>query len=333
MAIDRKFFSVSACSLDRLAEVATASVVGAPVTEAVDAAPLDEAATGDLTFMTGEPDDAVCSRLHGVVVITTAQLAQRLPESCAALVCAKPRLGFANALALMVDEIADSHDGLSEYPCAVSVGTSASIAANVALGEGTRIDQGVVIHQGVEVGRNCHIGANAVLSHCRIGDGVSVGANTVIGAAGFGFEISSDGPVVLPHVGTVEIGPQTMIGAGCTIDRGTLASTRIGRQVMIDNLVHIAHNCVIEDRAVLAAQVGLAGGVQIGSGAMLAGQAGVSSQIRVGKGAIVMGQSGVTKDVPDEMTVVGFPAEEAREVWRERAALRRLLRPAGKQKG
>jgi UDP-3-O-[3-hydroxymyristoyl] glucosamine N-acyltransferase len=94
---------------------------------------------------------------------------------------------------------------------------------------------------------------------------------------------------------------------------------------MIDNLVHIAHNCLIGDRAVLAAQVGLAGGARIGEGAMLAGQAGVSSQVTIGKGAIVMGQSGVTKDVADKMTVVGFPATDAREAWRERAALRRLI--------
>ena len=94
---------------------------------------------------------------------------------------------------------------------------------------------------------------------------------------------------------------------------------------MIDNLVHIAHNCIIGDRAVLAAQAGLAGGAIIGEGAILAGQVGVSSQVSVGKGAIVMGQSGVTKDVPDHTTVVGFPAEETRKVWRERAALRRLL--------
>ena len=119
----------------------------------------------------------------------------------------------------------------------------------------------------------------------------------------------------------------------CTIDRGTLGVTRIGAGVMIDNLVHIAHNCVIGDRAVLAAQVGLAGGAVIGEAAMLAGQAGVSSQVTIGKGAIVMGQSGVTKDVPDHTTVVGFPAAEAREAWRERAALRRLLGASRKKEG
>ena len=94
---------------------------------------------------------------------------------------------------------------------------------------------------------------------------------------------------------------------------------------MIDNLVHIAHNCRIGDRAALAAQVGMAGGAVIGEGAMLAGQVGVSLRVRVGNGAIVMGQSGVTKDVADNETVVGFPAEPAKQVWKQQAALRRMI--------
>lgn len=333
MAIDQSFFKVGACAVDRLAAAADAVAAGAGIAEASNAAPLGDAQAGDLTFMSGDPGDDVCARLAGAVVITTASLAERVPADCAVLVCDKPRLGFARALALMVSDIADDFGASADRAGAVSVAASASISGNVTIGEGTRVDPGAVIHQGVEIGRNCRIGSNVVLSHCRIGDGVSIGANSAVGGAGFGFEITAEGPVALPHVGSVEIGSQTQIAAGCTIDRGTLGMTRIGRQVMIDNLVHVAHNCVIEDRAVLAAQVGLAGGAQIGAGAMLAGQAGVSAQIRVGSGAVVMGQSGVTKDVPDGATVVGFPAEEAREVWRERAALRRLLRSSGQRKG
>ena len=333
MAIDQSFFAVQACAVDRLATAAGAVASGTAIAQAINAAPLDEARAGDLTFMSSDPGDDVCARLNGAVVITTAGLAERIPAGCAVLICDQPRLGFARALALMVRDVVDDFDASADLAGAVSVAPSASISRNVTIGEGTNVDPGAVIHQGVEIGRDCQIGSNVVLSHCRIGDGVSIGANTVVGGAGFGFEITADGPVALPHVGSVEIGAQTQIAAGCTIDRGTLRMTSIGQQVMIDNLVHVAHNCVIEDRAVLAAQVGLAGGARIGGGAMLAGQAGVSSQIRVGKGAVVMGQSGVTKDVPDGATVVGFPAEDAREVWRERAALRRLLRSSGQKKG
>jgi len=336
MGVDQRFFSVKPCGVDDLAAAASARFSGANIGAARDAAALDMAGPGDLTFMNGAPDDAVLERLDGVIVVTTAELATRLPASCAVLECANPRLGFARALALMVEQIADSTASGQNAPDLapdVVVGEGVYIASGVRVGAGSVIDHGAVIHQGVEIAEGCHIGANAVLSHCRLSDNVVIGANSVIGGSGFGFEITADGPVPLPHVGAVQIGAGTRIAANCAIDRGTLGMTHIGSQVMIDNLVHVAHNCVIEDRAVIAAQVGFAGGVRVGEGAMLAGQAGVSSQVNVGRGAIVMGQSGVTKDVPDGVMVVGFPAEEARGVWRERAALRRLLSASGKKKG
>ena len=326
MAIDRSFFSVTAQGVDALAGAAGADIVRGADRQAVDAAPVFEAGPGHLCFLTEKADKTLIARLSGAVVITTPALAEELPEDCAALVCGNPRLGFARALGLMVAEIGACHPPQQAVTIdGVTVGNNVSVGENVSIGKGTIIEPGVVIHQGVEIGRNCRIGANAVLSHCRLGDEVRIGANNVIGGSDFGFEITDEGPVLLEHVGSVEIGQNSRIGAGCTIDRGTLGMTKIGESVMIDNLVHIAHNCIVGDRAVLAAQAGLAGGAIIGEGAILAGQAGVSSQVTVGKGAIVMGQSGVIKDVPDNTTVVGFPAEETRKVWRERAALRRLL--------
>ena len=326
MAIDRSFFSVTAQGVDALAGAAGADIVWGADRQAVDAAPVFEAGPGHLCFLTEKADKTLIARLSGAVVITTPALAEELPEDCAALVCGNPRLGFARALGLMVAEIGACHPPQQAVTIdGVTVGNNVSVGENVSIGKGTIIEPGVVIHQGVEIGRNCRIGANAVLSHCRLGDEVRIGANNVIGGSGFGFEITDKGPVLLEHVGSVEIGRSSRIGAGCTIDRGTLGRTKIGESVMIDNLVHIAHNCIVGDRAVLAAQAGLAGGAILGEGAILAGQAGVGSQVTVGKGAIVMGQSGVTKDVPDHTTVVGFPAEETRKVWRERAALRRLL--------
>ncbi len=310
MAIDRSFFSVTAQGVDALAGAAGADIVRGADRQAVDAAPVFEAGPGHLCFLTEKADKTLIARLSGAVVITTPALAEELPEDCAALVCGNPRLGFARALGLMVAEIGACHPPQQAVTIdGVTVGNNVSVGENVSIGKGTIIEPGVVIHQGVEIGRNCRIGANAVLSHCRLGDEVRIGANNVIGGSGFGFEITDEGPVLLEHVGSVEIGRSSRIGAGCTIDRGTLGRTKIGESVMIDNLVHIAHNCIVGDRAVLAAQAGLAGGAILGEGAILAGQAGVGSQVTVGKGAIVMGQSGVTKDVPDHTTVVGFPAE------------------------
>jgi len=326
MAIDRSFFSVTEQGVDVLAVAAGANIFRGAGMMAVDAAPVSDAGPGHLCFLTEKAEESLIGRISGAVVVTTQAMASRLPEDCAVLVCTNPRLGFAKALAVMVTEVGACHPPQQASAIdGVTVGNNVSAGEQVSIGKGTIIEPGVVIHHGVEIGCNCRIEANAVLSHCRLGDDVRIGANSVIGGSGFGFEITGDGPVLLPHVGSVEIGKGSQTGAGCTIDRGTLGMTQVGESVMIDNLVHIAHNCIVGDRAVLAAQTGLAGGAVIGEGAILAGQAGVGSQINVGKGAVVMAQSGVTKDVPEGTTVVGFPAEETRKVWRERAALRRLL--------
>lgn len=326
MAVDSRFFRLTPSSAYDLARLVDCEVRGDGQRMVVDVAPMSRAGDGDLTFLSGEQGRLDMAGLAGAVVVTTADLCASLPAEAVCLISDAPRRDFAAALAVLT---ADRKGGWRNQPDAdwpgVEIGPGVVAGEDVVIGEGSVIGPGVVIHHGVRIGRRCRIDPNAVLSHCDLADDVVVGAGSVIGGSGFGFEVTPDGPVHLPHVGTVRIGDSSRIGAGCAIDRGTLGPTVIGRLVMIDNLVHIAHNCRIGDRAVLAAQVGLAGGAVIGEAAMLAGQAGVSSQVTVGNGAVVMGQSGVTKDVADNVTVVGFPAAEAREAWRERAALRRLI--------
>ena len=343
MAVDPRFFSLTPTSAVDLAQMSGCDIRGDGERMVVNAAPLSRAGEGDLTFLAAAQDTGDMAGLARAVVVTTAALSSSLPDAAVCLISDKPRRDFAVALAALVVERTGTWrphskadvpglDVPGEYLSGVEIAPGAVIGEDVKIGEGSVIGPGAVIHHGVSIGRRCRIDPNAVLSHCDLADDVVIGSGSVIGGAGFGFEITPEGPVHLPHVGTVTIGDSSRIGAGCTIDRGTLGPTMIGQQVMIDNLVHIAHNCRIGDRAVLAAQVGLAGGAVIGDAAMLAGQAGVSAQVTVGKGAIVMGQSGVTKDVADDMTVVGFPAAEAREAWRERAALRRLIAKSSQRK-
>ena len=332
MAIDERFFAISPLSAETLAETLGLELRGAGDSLITGASPLADAGAGDLVFVADAGVVMPEGGLAGAVVIAGAGLAADLAGDAVLLVSDSPRRDFALALAQLVSEPGDA---VPLTPAAarpdVRLDPGVMVGRDVEIGAGSVVEAGAVLHHGVRIGRNCRIGPNAVLSHCTLHDDVVVGANCVIGGHGFGFEVTPDGAVLLPHVGSVSIGDATRIGSGCMIDRGTLGPTMIGAGVMMDNLVHVAHNCVIGENAVLAAQVGLAGGAVIGRGAMLAGQAGVSSHVSVGDGAIVMGQSGVTKDIPDNTTVVGFPAVEAREAWRERAALRRLVAKSSKK--
>ena len=326
MALDTRFFEMDSQPASRIAEAIKARVEGDAGRVATDVSAFDEAGKGHLTFLNEDAKSDPARAADGAVIITTAELAKALPGGCTAIICENPRLGFAMAIGALVTEKARGQvTGDGKGMRGVALGRGAAIGENVEIGAGGQVGAGAVVSHGVAIGRNCRIGANAVLSHCRLGDDVCIGANAVIGGSGFGFEATRDGPVQLPHVGIVTIGDGSFVGPGSCVARGTVGRTSIGRGVMIDNLVHIAHNCRIGDRAALAAQVGMAGGAVIGEGAMLAGQVGVSLRVRVGNGAVVMGQSGVTKDVADNETVVGFPAEPAKRVWKQQAALRRMI--------
>ena len=80
------------------------------------------------------------------------------------------------------------------------------------------------------------------------------------------------------------------------------------RSVKVDNLVQIAHNCIIGDHVVIVAQAGIAGSAEIEHHAIIAGQVGVAGHIVIGAGAVIGAQSGVSKDVAPRSYLIGSPA-------------------------
>jgi len=206
---------------------------------------------------------------------------------------------------------------------------NASLGDGVVIGAGSVIEAGAVIQSGVVIGANCHIGANSVLSHCDIASNVTIGAGTVVGDSGFGFVMTKDGAIRLPHVGIVRIADGCGIGNQCSIDRGSLGDTVLGRSVMIDNMCHIAHNVQIGDRSIMAGQCGISGSVTIGADVQIGGQVGIAQHVTIGDGAVLTARSGVIKDVLPNTQMAGFPAVEAGQYWRERAALRRVSKSSG----
>ncbi len=209
------------------------------------------------------------------------------------------------------------------------VDASAVVADGVSMGEGTGVGPGAVIERGVVIGRDCWVGARVVVqAGTVIGDRVVVQAGAVLGSTGFGY--ARNGRTgeyrLFPQQGRLVIEDDVEIGANTTIDRGALGETRIGRGTKIDNLVHIAHNCVIGKNVILAAQTGISGSSVVEDGAILGGQVGIGEHATVGEGVILGGGAGVLsgKKMRGAGEVFwGRPARPLKEYLRDLARLRR----------
>lgn len=196
----------------------------------------------------------------------------------------------------------------------VRLGERVRIAAGVYVGADTTIDDDSSIHPGVTIYRGTTIGKRVVIA-----------AGSVIGSEGFGYTPDSDGVwMKIPQTGTVVIEDDVEIGACVTVDRGTMASTRIGQGAKLDNQIHIAHNVVIGENTVIAAQTGISGSTTIGDGNMIAGQVGIVGHIETAPGVIIEAQSGVSKSLVKAGRYFGHPAKEHSVALRQEGALRQL---------
>ncbi len=190
----------------------------------------------------------------------------------------------------------------------------------------TIIEPGVVIAANVRIGAHCYIQANAYIGeHTVIGDHVIIGPNAVIGSDAFYFKKLSDGSFKKWRSGgRVVIEDNVDIGAGCTINKGVSGDTVIGAGSKLDCLIHVGHGAVIGKNCLLAAQVGIGGKTVIEDNVVLYGQVGIAQALHIGKGAVVSAKSGVSKSLEGGKVYFGIPADEAREKYKELAALRQL---------
>ena len=178
------------------------------------------------------------------------------------------------------------------------------------------IQKNCIIGRGVEIGKNVLIKHNTVVKNSIVSDNTIIGENSTIGSTGFGFDLKKMGSShITPQLGIVYIDENVFIGSNCTIDRGKIDFTYIGKNSMLDNLIHIAHNVILGSNACLAAQIGISGSVKIGKNLICGGQTGFAGHINIGDNVRVAAKSGVTKNIKDNSTVAGFPATDIKS-WR-----------------
>jgi UDP-3-O-[3-hydroxymyristoyl] glucosamine N-acyltransferase len=220
----------------------------------------------------------------------------------------------------IIDPTAHLEDGVIVDPLAV-------IGPNVEIGAGTVIGAGAIIAEGVRIGRDCNVGARTAIQCALIGNNVLIHPGCSIGQDGYGFIFfGPDGHLKVPQTGRVVIQNDVEVGAGTTIDRGSLRDTVIGEGTKIDNQVQIGHNVTIGRHCLLAAQIGLAGSLTIGDNVALGAKVGINNHLHIGDGAQVTAMSAVKDDIPPNGRWGGHFAKPTKQWFREIIAVERLVR-------
>lgn len=218
-------------------------------------------------------------------------------------------------------------DPSTRVPTSATIGPNCYLGRRISLGENVVLHANVSLLDDVVIGDNTEIFPGTVIrERCVIGKRVLIHPNVTIGADGFGYRPAPGGKglVKIPHIGNVVIHDDVEIGAGTCIDRAKFSSTIIGMGTKIDNLVQIAHNCVVGRFCIIAGHAGLAGSATLGDGVILGGRASIKDHVHVGNGAIVLGLGAVMNDIPAGETWGGMPAQDARQALREHVAIRKL---------
>ncbi len=316
--------------LARIAEIVDGNLFGDPAITVSGISEVSVAQPDDLVFAWTKPAAAQAFAGAAAAVVVSPDLAR--PDK-PHIVVSNPRLAMAKLLSTLLPPEFPSPEirptavigkGV-KLGDGVFIGDYAVIGDETEIGDGTLVFPHAVIGRRVRIGRHCRI-----YPHVTIYDGVVIGnrviihAGAVIGKDGFGFVWDGTQHFRIPQIGTVIIEDDVEIGANSCIDRATLGETRIGKGTKIDNLVQIAHNCVLGAHCVLAGQVGLAGSVQVGNGVLMGGQVGIADHVQIGNGVVLLAKSGLMDNAPAHSQWAGYPARPRSQWLRVEAALPQL---------
>jgi UDP-N-acetylglucosamine acyltransferase len=196
------------------------------------------------------------------------------------------------------------------HPTAI-VDPRAKLAEDVEVGPYSVIGENVELAPGVVVGSHVTVmGRTTIGSRTRISPFAVIGGEPqVLGATGENTALVIGEDNLIREFSSIHVGSPN--GGGCT---------RIGNGNFILNNVHIAHDCRIGDRCVLASFSALAGHVVLEDHVVFGAMTGVHQFVRIGESAFTAANSMVSKDAVPYAKVAG---DRARFVGLNTVGLRR----------
>ena len=287
---------------------------------------LSNATKKDMTFLNSSKYKNLSLKTKAAACITTSNLSKFLPDHCIKIdvkntlfaLTQVSRMFYPKADIDYPDASLVDSSKLKKTYQKVNFGQNVLIGKNVIIGENTYIGSQSIIESNVKIGSNCVIGSFVTIKNSVVNSDVHIKDGSKIGMRGFGFIPIKQKNLRTPQIGKVILEQGVEIGANCTIDRGSVMDTIIGKNTFLDNQIHVAHNVKIGEDCMLAAQVGIAGSTIIGNNVMIGGMAGISGHLKIGNNVKIGGASGIVADLADNSKVMGYPAMPIREFARLR---------------
>ena len=156
------------------------------------------------------------------------------------------------------------------------------------------IEEDVIIESNVTIYENVTIKKGSIIR-----SGTRIGGN--------GFEFSRFGKEVLSveFAGDVFVDENVEIQNNTCVDRGVFDRTYLGKNVKVDNLVHIAHDVKVGDNTLVVACTLIGGRTRIGKNSYLGPNCTVKNGLVLGENSKVSMGAVVTKNVKDNEIVTG----------------------------
>ncbi len=286
-------------TVKEFADIVQGEIIGDPAEEITGVSGIKEAKEGDITFI-ASPEyrkylkgaKAACVIVKEIIpdlALPQIRVNNPLYAFAKAIECFHPKALHPAGVSVqsVVSDAASIGKDVSIYPFVF-------VAENAVIGEGSVLMPGTFIGAHTKIGRQCILHPNVtVRGGVTLGDRVVVHSGTVIGSDGFGYVFERGEHYKIPQVGGVIIEDDVEIGSNVSIDRATTGNTRIGKGTKIDNLAQIAHNVSIGQKALIVAQVGIAGSTAIGDFVVMGGQSAVADHSTVEAGTMVAAQAGL----------------------------------------
>ncbi len=232
-------------------------------------------------------------------VICTEDIASNLDSRFGICVCKNPKDLFFKLHLTLFQNLADPVASKIHNSCNISKFANIS-ETNVIIGQNCIIEDGATIKPGVHIGNSSIVRSGAIL-----------------GAEGFEVSVVDNKKILIPHLGDLVVGDNVEILSNSTICKALFwgSSTKIGDNVFIDCLVHVAHGCQIDFGTKIAASSVLSGNTTVGNNVWIGPNATISNGISIGDNAYIALGSVVIRDVNQKEQISGnFAYEHAKNM-------------------